>query len=79
ALTARLFDDVPPDRMADAERTVREAAANMPAEVRARIETTKNLSDEDRESIMQSLRKALTGFQLPPELESEAGEAHDER
>ncbi|WP_025039989.1 alternate F1F0 ATPase, F1 subunit alpha [Nitrosospira briensis] len=79
ALTARLFDDVPPDRMADAERTVREAAANMPAEVRARIETAKNLSDEDRESITQSLSRALAGFQSPSEFESRASEAHDER
>jgi F-type H+/Na+-transporting ATPase subunit alpha len=79
ALTARLFDDVPSDRMADAERTVREAAANIPAEVRARIEVAKNLSDEDRESITQSLRRALTGFQLPSEFESRASEAHDER
>jgi F-type H+/Na+-transporting ATPase subunit alpha len=74
-----LFDDVPLDRMSEAERTVREAAANIPAEVRARIETAKNLSDEDRESITQSLRRALTGFQLPSEFESRASEAHDER
>ena len=79
ALTAKLFDNVPPDRMAEAERIVREAVANIPAEVRARIEIAENLSDEDRESITQSLRRALTGFQSSPELESKAGEAHDER
>jgi F-type H+-transporting ATPase subunit alpha len=79
ALTARLFDNVPPDRMAEAERIVREAVANMPAEVRARIETAEDLSDGDRESITQSLRRALTGFRSSPELESKAGEAHDER
>jgi F-type H+-transporting ATPase subunit alpha len=79
ALTARLFDNVPPDRMAEAERIVREAVENIPAEVRARIETAENLSDDDRESITQSLRRALTGFRSSPELESKAGEAHDER
>jgi F-type H+-transporting ATPase subunit alpha len=65
--------------MADAERAVREAAANTSAEVRTRIETAKNLSDKDRESITQTLRKALTGFQSPSEFESRASEAHDER
>jgi F-type H+-transporting ATPase subunit alpha len=79
ALTARLFDDVPLDQMWEAERAVREAAANIPAEVRARIETAKNLSDEDRQSITQGLRKALTGFQSSRVLESKAGEVHDER
>ena len=43
ALTAELFDAVPLDRMTDAEQAVREAAANIPAEVRARLETAERV------------------------------------
>jgi F-type H+/Na+-transporting ATPase subunit alpha len=42
ALTAELFDDVPLDRMTDAEQAVREAAAEIPAEVSERLDTADN-------------------------------------
>ena len=58
ALTAELFDAVPLDRMTDAEQAVREAAAEIPAEVRARLETADTLSDEDREAIIGIARTA---------------------
>ena len=67
ALTAELFDDVPLDRMTDAEHAVREAAAKIPAEVCARFETADKLSDEDRKTIIEIARQALARFQPKPE------------
>jgi F-type H+/Na+-transporting ATPase subunit alpha len=67
ALTANLFDQVPIEQMSDAERAVREAAANLPAEVCARFETPAKLSDEDRQTIVEIARKALVSFQPKPE------------
>lgn len=62
ALTADLFDPVPIDRMTDAEHAVREAAADIPAEVRERLDTADKLSDEDREAIIEIARKAIEEF-----------------
>lgn len=67
ALTAGLFDPVPLDRMTGAEHAVREAAANIPAEVGARLETANKLSDEDRKAIIAIARNSLAPFQLKPE------------
>ena len=53
ALTAELFDRVPLDQMTDAEHALREAAADIPAEVRERLDTAEKLSDEDRETIIE--------------------------
>lgn len=62
ALTAKLFDAVPLEQMTAAENAVREAAAAIPAQVRARFESAKKLSDEDRTSIIQIASNALAGF-----------------
>ena len=59
ALTAELFDRVPLDQMTDAEHALREAAADIPAEVRERLDTADKLSDEDRKTIIQIARKSL--------------------
>ena len=67
ALTAELFDDVPLDQMIDAEKAVREAAAEIPDEVTARFDSAKKLSDEDRASILQIARQALVDFLPKPE------------
>ena len=67
ALTSELFDNVPLDRMTEAERALREAAADIPAEVRDRLDIADKLSDEDRETIIDIARKALAQFQ--PKLE----------
>jgi F-type H+-transporting ATPase subunit alpha len=72
ALTANLFDPVPLDQMTDAEHAVREAAANLPAEVCARFETAAKLNDEDRKTIIEIARKALACFQPKPESKPEA-------
>jgi F-type H+-transporting ATPase subunit alpha len=69
ALTAGLFDDVPLDRMTDAEQAVRTAAAEIPAQVRARLDTAVQLSDEDRETMIHIARKSLERFQTKPEHE----------
>ena len=67
ALTSELFDNVPLDRMTEAERALREAAADIPAEVCDRLDIADKLSDEDRETIIDIARKALAPFQ--PKLE----------
>ena len=67
ALTANLFDPVPLDQMTAAGRAVREAAANIPAEVCARFETAAKLSDEDKRAIIEIARQALAPFQPKPD------------
>jgi hypothetical protein len=67
ALTAGLFDAVPLERMPDAEHAVREAAADIPAKVRERLDTAEKLSDEDRETIIQIARQSLEEFQPEPD------------
>jgi F-type H+-transporting ATPase subunit alpha len=63
ALTAELFDAVALDRMTDAQRAVREAAGNIPAEISARFESADRLSDEDRKAVIEIARQALASFQ----------------
>jgi F-type H+-transporting ATPase subunit alpha len=71
ALTAELFDDVPLDRMTDAEGAVRKAAAEIPAEVSKRLDSADKLSPEDRETIIAIARQALEAFSLDPDSKSE--------
>jgi F-type H+-transporting ATPase subunit alpha len=72
ALTANLFDPVPLDRMTEAEHAVEEAAAGIPADVRARFETTADLKDEDRKAIVAIARQALAPFYPKPEAKPES-------
>jgi F-type H+-transporting ATPase subunit alpha len=67
ALTAELFDRVPLDRMPEAEEALREAAADIPAKVRERLDTAEKLSDEDREAIIEIARQSIARFQAKPE------------
>jgi F-type H+-transporting ATPase subunit alpha len=62
ALTAGLFDSVPIAQMPEAEKAVRESAAEIPAPVRARFESASTLGDEDREVIVGIARTALEQF-----------------
>ncbi len=64
ALTAKLFDDVPLDRMADAELALRRAVADLAARVCARSEVAGNLDDADRETMMQIARETLAAFRI---------------
>jgi F-type H+-transporting ATPase subunit alpha len=70
ALTAELFDRVPLDQMTDAEHALFKAAADIPADVRGRLDTADKLSDEDRKAIIQIARSSLARFQ--PKSEPEA-------
>jgi len=66
ALTAKLFDQVPINRMAEAKQALSDADKNIPEEVRKRFDTEKKLSDEDRTLIVNIARKALESFQPKP-------------
>jgi F-type H+-transporting ATPase subunit alpha len=67
ALTAGLFDPVPADRMADAERAVVEAVATLPAEVLARFEAAEKLCEEDRKAVIETARRSLEAFLVEPD------------
>ena len=69
ALTEKLFDPIPLDQMTSAERAVREAAAGIPAEVRARFETAADLDAEGRKTIIDIARGALAGFYPKPDVQ----------
>jgi len=66
ALSEKLFDAVPLEQMSAAEQAVREAAAEIPADVCARFDSAEKLSEEDRASIIRIASLALTGFQPEP-------------
>ncbi len=70
ALTAELFDRVPLDQMTTAEHALRDATVNIPAEVRQRLDTADQVSDEDRDTIVAIAHKALAPFQPKPETKS---------
>jgi len=61
-LNAKLFDNVSLDKMADAEKSLRKAVADIPTEVRERFNSDAELSDSDRETIHNIARKAVARF-----------------
>jgi F-type H+-transporting ATPase subunit alpha len=67
ALTTRLFDLVPIDRMTEAESAIHEAAAHLPADVSARLESAAELTAGDRETILGIAREAVAPFRADPE------------
>jgi F-type H+-transporting ATPase subunit alpha len=69
ALSAQLFDPVPLDRMTETQHALRDAASDIPADVRGRLDTAEKLSGEDRQAITDIARKALARFQPKPEPE----------
>ena len=71
ALTAELFDNVPMDQMTNAEHAVHEAAANISSDLRERLYTANNLSDEDRKNILDITRVALARFRIRAETPTE--------
>ncbi|MDD2459368.1 MAG: alternate F1F0 ATPase, F1 subunit alpha [Eubacteriales bacterium] len=62
SLIAELFDDVPLDRMQEAESVVQKSAADIPVEVRARLDAAGKLTEEDRAVILGLARQALKEF-----------------
>ena len=75
ALTEKLFDSVPLDRMPEAERAVREASAKLSDDLQARFDTATKLSDADRATIVEIARTALAGFQTKVEREAETDDS----
>lgn len=66
AVTTKLFDTVALGQMANAELAVQKAASNIPANVRAQLESAEKLSDDDRAAIIEIARQALAPFQGAP-------------
>lgn len=66
ALTEKLFDSVPLEKMRSAELAVRQASSGIPLEIRQRFDTDDNLSDSDRAAILQIARETLAPFQKTP-------------
>jgi F-type H+-transporting ATPase subunit alpha len=67
ALTAGLFDELPLERMTEAEQAVREVATDVPADLRARLAGAQELSAADREAVIEAARNALAPFLPTPE------------
>uniref|UniRef100_E6QVZ0 F1 sector of membrane-bound ATP synthase, alpha subunit n=1 Tax=mine drainage metagenome TaxID=410659 RepID=E6QVZ0_9ZZZZ len=66
ALTGRLFDSVPLERMRDAELALRKAATDFSAELVQRLTSAEELDGKDRETILQIARETLAPFQDSP-------------
>ena len=63
ALTAGLLDPIPLERMSDAERALRNAAAKIPPDVVGRFASTDKMSDADRKATLDVAAQALALFQ----------------
>ncbi|WP_372738901.1 alternate F1F0 ATPase, F1 subunit alpha [Neptunomonas sp.] len=64
ALTSKLFDKIPFDRMVIAERAVRAAAIGIPPQVCNRFQTAGQLSNDDRSLIIRIARDALESIAI---------------
>jgi F-type H+-transporting ATPase subunit alpha len=62
AISAELFDEIPLNRIDEAERAVQQAAEAMPDDLRERLFTADTLKAEDREAITEIARQALGTF-----------------
>jgi F-type H+-transporting ATPase subunit alpha len=62
ALKAKLFDSVSLDKMPAAQKALQQAAQEIPAEVQARFDGSKKLSEEDSKAILAIAQKALAPF-----------------
>ncbi|MDE2156976.1 MAG: alternate F1F0 ATPase, F1 subunit alpha, partial [Xanthomonadaceae bacterium] len=80
-LTAGLFDPVPLERMAAAEQAVRDAAMDLPPDLRARFDTAARLDDTDRATILDVARQAIASLQPPalPGPDAKPGSARPEQ
>jgi F-type H+/Na+-transporting ATPase subunit alpha len=72
ALTAGLFDPIPLEKMPEAEKALRVASMNIPADVGGRLTTTDKLTDSDRSSILGVATAALAPFCPKPEAKPES-------
>ena len=62
ALHENLFDRVPVEQMKAAEKAVRDAAASIPAEIRARLQSAERFAPSDRTAIIEIACQALAPF-----------------
>ncbi|APW46249.1 alternate F1F0 ATPase, F1 subunit alpha [Rhodoferax antarcticus] len=69
ALTADLFDTVPLPRMAEAQRAVQDAAAQLDAALHERLLGKDRLNDEDRQAVTDLAAAALKTFLPMPNAE----------
>lgn len=63
ALGGSLFDQVPLEKMIDAQQTLRKAATEIPADLVKRLSSGDKLSDGDRKALLDLATKALASFQ----------------
>ena len=66
ALTARLLDPLPLDKMDDAERALQKGAAEIPHDVAVRLGSSDKFSDDDRQAILEIAKRALAPLQPVP-------------
>jgi F-type H+-transporting ATPase subunit alpha len=66
ALTNGLVDQIPLDKMNDAQQALQKAAAEIPKDVADRFTTADTLSDADKKTVLDIAAKALAGFQPAP-------------
>ena len=62
ALSEKLFDVVPLDKMSQAEQAVHEAAAHLPSQLAAGFDSDDKLSDDNRTTLSAMLHKVLQPF-----------------
>jgi F-type H+/Na+-transporting ATPase subunit alpha len=75
ALAAGLFDRVALEKAPEAERALRKAVADLPADVVGRLTSAGKLSDADRQAIVDLSTRALSPFQPAPEKKPVGGPA----
>jgi F-type H+/Na+-transporting ATPase subunit alpha len=63
ALGGGLFDQVPLEKMVDAQQALRKSATEIPADVMKRLSSGDKLSDGDRTALLDLAGKALASFQ----------------
>ena len=78
AVTEGLLDDVPVARVAEAEEAIRKCAQDGQGPILERIEQSEELSDEDRQALLETIRQAIAPFaeaDAKPEGDADASEA----
>ncbi len=68
ALTEKLLDSVPIEKMIEAEGLLKLSIKKLPDELRKRLETAEKLGDEDRKAIIDNGRIALAQIQVQGEI-----------
>lgn len=66
ALTGKLFDTIPIEKMQEAELALLEMSNELPADLAKRLLSDKKLSDQDRKTILEIAEQILSPFQINP-------------